>query len=88
MNLFSFVGYLIITISYIQLVLFICLIIKVPPTIIDSKTSPDIVVEEGSSVNMTCEALGSPEPRIMWKREDNKMIRYDVGEGENQGIIV
>ena len=36
---------------------------------------------------MTCEALGSPEPRIMWKREDNKMIRYDVGEGENLGIM-
>ena len=65
-----------------------CLNIEVPPTIIDSKTSQDIIVEEGSSVNMTCEALGSPEPRIMWKREDNKMIRYDVGEGENQGIMV
>ena len=65
-----------------------CLNIEVPPTIIDSKTSQDIIVEEGSSVNMTCEALGSPEPRIMWKREDNKMIRYDVGEGENQGILV
>ena len=65
-----------------------CLNIEVPPTIIDSKTSQDIIVEEGSSVNMTCEALGSPEPRIMWKREDNKTIRYDVGEGENQGIMV
>ena len=52
-----------------------------PPTIIDSRTSPDIVVKEGRSVNFTCEALGSPEPRIMWKREDNKMIKYDAGEG-------
>ena len=54
---------------------------KVPPKIIDSRTSPDIIVKEGSSVNLTCDALGSPEPRIMWKREDNQMIKYDAGEG-------
>ena len=55
--------------------------ISVPPKIIDSRTSPDIIVKEGNSVNMTCDALGSPEPRIMWKREDNQMIKYDAGEG-------
>ena len=38
-------------------------------------------MKEGNSVNMTCDALGSPEPRIMWKREDNQMIKYDAGEG-------
>ena len=32
-------------------------------------------------MNLTCDALGSPEPRIMWKREDNQMIKYDAGEG-------
>ena len=33
---------------------------------------------------MTCDALGSPEPRIMWKREDNQMIKYDAGEGNQK----
>ena len=56
---------------------------SVPPTIIDSRTSPDIVVKEGSSVNFTCEAIGAPEPKIRWKREDNKHIMYDAGKGNS-----
>ena len=52
--------------------------VVVPPSIIDSKTSPDQVVKEGAAVNLTCGARGSPTPKIMWKREDNKMIHYKV----------
>jgi neurotrimin len=53
--------------------------VVVPPTIIDARTTPDVVVKEGSPVNMSCEARGSPRPKIMWKREDNEMIRYKGG---------
>ena len=55
--------------------------VVVPPSIIDSKTSPDQVVKEGAAVNLTCGARGSPTPKIMWKREDNKMIHYKVRMG-------
>ena len=54
--------------------------VVVPPSIIDARTSKDIVVKEGSPVNLTCEATGSPRPKIMWKREDRAMIRYNGGE--------
>ena len=64
--------------------------VVVPPSIIDSKTSPDQVVKEGAAVNLTCGARGSPTPKIMWKREDNKMIHYKVRMGVKSfyGIII
>ena len=52
---------------------------SVPPSIIDARTSTDIVVKEGSPVNLTCDARGSPRPKIMWKREDGDLIRYNEG---------
>ena len=54
--------------------------VVVPPSIIDARTSKDKVVKEGSPVNLTCDAQGSPRPKIMWKREDGAMIRYNGGE--------
>lgn len=53
--------------------------VVVPPSIIDARTSTDIVVKEGSPVNLTCDARGSPRPKIMWKREDGDLIRYNEG---------
>ena len=50
-----------------------------PPSIIDARTSADIVVKEGSPVNLSCDARGSPRPKIMWKREDGDLIRYNGG---------
>ena len=37
--------------------------VVVPPSIIDSKSSPDLVVKEGAVVNLTCAAHGSPTPK-------------------------
>ena len=31
-------------------------------------------------MNLTCGAQGSPKPKIMWKREDNKLIHYNGGK--------
>jgi len=53
--------------------------VVVPPSIIDARTSADIVVKEGSPVNLSCDARGSPRPKIMWKREDGDLIRYNGG---------
>ena len=61
----------------------------VPPSIIDARTSADIVVKEGSPVNLSCDARGSPRPKIMWKREDADLIRYNGGKQyTNLGVKV
>ncbi|OAD57383.1 Neurotrimin [Eufriesea mexicana] len=52
----------------------------VPPNILDYSTSTDMVVAEGSKVTLHCEATGSPEPSIIWRREDNQLILLPNGE--------
>ena len=48
----------------------------------------DLVVKEGGPVNLTCEARGSPKPKIMWRREDGEAINYKGGQGKNNfGIL-
>jgi len=48
--------------------------VQVPPTIMDGRSSNDLVVREKEKVNLTCEARGYPEPQILWRREDGKAI--------------
>ena len=54
--------------------------VQVPPSIIDSRTTNDLIVRERERVNLTCEARGYPEPQILWKREDGKHIYNEYGE--------
>ncbi|XP_017756685.1 PREDICTED: lachesin [Eufriesea mexicana] len=54
--------------------------VVVPPNILDYSTSTDMVVAEGSKVTLHCEATGSPEPSIIWRREDNQLILLPNGE--------
>ncbi|CAG9855186.1 unnamed protein product [Phyllotreta striolata] len=54
-------------------------VVSVPPDILDYPTSTDMVVDEGSNVSLQCVAKGSPEPSIMWKREDGEKIRFQNG---------
>ena len=54
--------------------------VQVPPSIIDSRTTNDLIVREKERVNLTCEARGYPEPQILWKREDGKHIYNEYGE--------
>lgn len=49
------------------------------PDILDFPTSADIIVDEGSDVTLRCVARGSPEPTILWKREDGQMIPTRLG---------
>eukprot|EP00095_Tigriopus_kingsejongensis_P007581 maker-scaffold506_size152672-snap-gene-0.21 protein:Tk07581 transcript:maker-scaffold506_size152672-snap-gene-0.21-mRNA-1 annotation:"neurotrimin isoform x4" len=53
--------------------------VVVPPRIVDSLSSSDMVVKENTPVNLTCEARGSPKPELRWRRADGEMIRYRGG---------
>ncbi|XP_065577071.1 lachesin-like isoform X2 [Artemia franciscana] len=44
--------------------------VVVPPSIDDSLSSSDTIVKEGHDVTLNCHAMGSPQPRVTWKRED------------------
>jgi len=48
--------------------------VQVPPSIVDTRSSTDLVVREKEKVNLTCEARGYPQPQIMWRREDGRSI--------------
>ncbi|XP_044757208.1 neurotrimin-like [Coccinella septempunctata] len=54
--------------------------VVVPPDILDYPTSTDMVVREGSNVNLRCVARGSPEPTITWRRETGETIRISKTE--------
>ena len=40
-------------------------------------------VKEGSSVQMSCAAIGNPQPMIKWKRADGKRMKF---RGRNGGV--
>ncbi|KAI9553599.1 hypothetical protein GHT06_021520 [Daphnia sinensis] len=48
--------------------------VVLPPDIIDSESSTDTIVREGSNVSLTCAASGHPQPHILWRREDGAAI--------------
>ena len=43
----------------------------------DSLSSSDMVQTEGSNVTLECVASGSPEPEVIWRREDSREISID-----------
>ncbi|KAG0420237.1 hypothetical protein HPB47_003593 [Ixodes persulcatus] len=45
-----------------------------PPDIVGSESSSDVLVREGSNVTLVCRAKGYPAPRITWRREDGQSI--------------
>ncbi|XP_053692582.1 uncharacterized protein LOC128741031 [Sabethes cyaneus] len=58
--------------------------VVVPPAIVESLTSNDMVVREGTNVTLTCKAKGFPEPYVMWRREDGDEMA--IG-GENVNVV-
>ena len=57
-------------------ILFVCLSCIVPPDIIDSESSTDTVVREGSNVSLTCAASGHPQPHILDKFKDSNVLTF------------
>ncbi|XP_054083623.1 uncharacterized protein LOC105212557 [Zeugodacus cucurbitae] len=58
--------------------------VVVPPVIIESMTSNDMVVREGLNVTLMCKARGYPEPYVMWRREDGEEML--IG-GEHVNVV-
>uniref|UniRef100_A0A182X631 Ig-like domain-containing protein n=1 Tax=Anopheles quadriannulatus TaxID=34691 RepID=A0A182X631_ANOQN len=58
--------------------------VVVPPAIIESMTSNDMVVREGTNVTLNCKAKGFPEPYVMWRREDGDEMAIS---GENVNVV-
>lgn len=53
-----------------------------PPQIIESQTSSDLVVREGSNVSLSCKARGYPDPYVMWRREDGDEMSVSGDTGK------
>ena len=62
--------------------------VHVPPSIIDSKTTNDLIVREKERVNLTCEARGFPQPQILWRREDGADILSGVSSVSGPSLVL
>ncbi|XP_054160630.1 lachesin-like [Oppia nitens] len=61
--------------------------VTVPPDFINADTSTDVMVRENLNVTLKCKAKGHPQPRLMWRREDNQPLEYgNWQQNKNQGI--
>ncbi|XP_037882267.1 uncharacterized protein LOC119633102 isoform X1 [Glossina fuscipes] len=58
--------------------------VVVPPLIVETMTSNDMVVREGLNVTLMCKARGYPEPYVMWRREDGEEML--IG-GEHVNVV-
>lgn len=56
------------------------LTVVVPPDIIDSETSSEVIARESQNVTLTCRAKGTPTPTIMWRREDVQKFQISKGK--------
>lgn len=49
------------------------LLVRRPPVITDNSTQ-SVVTTEGETVKMECYASGYPQPKIVWRRENNALL--------------
>ena len=62
--------------------------VVVAPQIIEKETMSEVIATEGSNVTLVCRATGSPEPTILWKREDRADIPVQTSKGRKEGTVV
>ncbi|KAL1449078.1 hypothetical protein WDU94_000313, partial [Cyamophila willieti] len=57
--------------------------VTIPPNILDDDPPDGYMVMEGDSITLQCKATGIPEPKVEWKREDNRniVLRYTNPNG-------
>lgn len=62
--------------------------VRIPPNILDEDDieGPGSAAMEGGTIRLRCRSTGKPEPKVHWKRKDNRLIviRSD-GAREKQG---
>lgn len=56
----------------------------VPPDIVDSSSSGEVMTREGENAALHCFASGNPHPTITWRREDFRPI----ATGGKTGIYI
>jgi len=60
--------------------------VEVPPRILDNLSSSNMVQKEGANVSLECVAEGSPEPIIVWRRNDGKPINLSKNESVKEVV--
>ena len=55
--------------------------VVIPPDFILEETTSDVMVSEGGTVRLTCNATGEPTPSIHWKRDHNHNITLKTPQG-------
>ncbi|XP_066586606.1 lachesin-like [Prorops nasuta] len=58
--------------------------VMISPDILDDESANGLITHEGGNVRLRCIATGSPEPKVIWKREDGRnIIRRENGKKES-----
>eukprot|EP00094_Tigriopus_californicus_P007073 TCALIF_06809-PA protein Name:"Similar to LAC Lachesin (Schistocerca americana)" AED:0.10 eAED:0.10 QI:0/0.83/0.71/1/0.83/0.85/7/550/467 len=52
--------------------------ILVPPTISTEPSNGQIVVKRGTTVSLSCEARGHPQPQLSWSKSHDQMPKSDI----------
>ena len=54
-----------------------------PPDILDTESSSDVLAREGTDVSMVCKAKGYPTPTLTWRREDHQPVAVGNWQANN-----
>ncbi|XP_073987964.1 lachesin-like isoform X2 [Rhodnius prolixus] len=56
--------------------------VNINPDILNEEGNDDHVTTEGGTIRLRCRAVGKPEPKVTWKREDSKSIVIRQEDGK------
>lgn len=60
---------------------FLWFFLSVPPTISTQPSNGQIVVKKGTTVSLSCEAFGNPQPKLSWDKARDQMPKADISNG-------